>query len=418
VSAAVSILLLVATLAVAIAAPRRLPEAAVAVPAAVIAVLCGLISLPAAWAETVRLAPTVGFLAAILALAHLSDAEGVFSWLGAVMSRLAAGRPHRLLGVVFTAAALTTAVLSLDATVVLLTPVVFSTATLMRARPKPHVYACTHLANSASLLLPVSNLTNLLAYHSSGLSFGSFAVLMALPWLVVIAVEYLVFRRFFDTDLNAPARTTSQPVGRPPIFAIAVLAACLVGFAIAGPLSVDPAVVAGIGALVLLVRRLVSRKEPALRTVRQVVVEANPLFCLFVLGLGVVVAAVSRHGLGDLLTAVFPSGDGILALLAAAAVAAVLANLVNNLPAALLLIPVAAGHPGLLLAVLIGVNVGPNLTYVGSLATLLWRRILRARDAGPAMGEFLRLGALTVPAALVGSVCALWLSLQLTGLGG
>lgn len=168
----------------------------------------------------------------------------------------------------------------------------------------------------------------------------------------------------------------------------------------------------------LLVRRLVRRKEPALRTIRQVVVEANPLFCLFVLGLGIVVAAVSRHGLGDVLAAVFPSGNGILALLLAAAVAAVLANLVNNLPAALLLIPVATGRPGLLLAVLIGVNVGPNLTYVGSLATLLWRRILRARDAGPAMGEFLRLGALTVPAALVGSVCALWLSLKLTGLGG
>lgn len=179
----ISILLLVATLAVAIAAPRRLPEAAVAVPAAIVAVLFGLIPLGDAWAETVRLAPTVGFLAAILALAHLSDTEGVFSWAGAAMSRLAAGRPHRLLGVVFAVAALTTAVLSLDATVVLLTPVVFSTATLMRARPKPHVYACTHLANSASLLLPVSNLTNLLAYHRSGLSFGALLCLWrSLGW--------------------------------------------------------------------------------------------------------------------------------------------------------------------------------------------------------------------------------------------
>ncbi|GAA1665738.1 ArsB/NhaD family transporter [Fodinicola feengrottensis] len=411
-------MLLVATLAVAIAAPRRVPEAAVAVPAAAVAVLAGLLPATAAWTETLRLAPTVGFLVAILLLAHLSDTEGIFRWAGAAMSRIAAGRPQRLLAVVFGVAALTTAVLSLDATVVLLTPVVFSTATLMRARPKPHVYACTHLANSASLLLPVSNLTNLLAYRTSGLSFAAFAVLMALPWLVVIGVEYAVFRRFFDTDLSSPARATQQPVGRPPVFAIVVLGGCLLGFATAGPLGVDPAIVAGAGAVVLLVRRLFVRTEPPVRTVWKAILEANPLFCLFVLALGIVVAAVSRHGLGALLAAVFPSGDSLVALLLAAAVAAVLANLVNNLPAALLLIPVAAGHPGLLLAVLLGVNVGPNLTYVGSLATLLWRRILRAREAGPAMGEFLRLGALTVPTALVAGVCALWLSLQLTGLGG
>jgi arsenical pump membrane protein len=92
-------------------------------------------------------------------------------------------------------------VLSLDATVVLLTPVVFATAAGLRLRPKPHVYACTHLANTASLLLPVSNLTNLLAFRASGLSFARFGALMALPWLAAIAVEWLVLRRFFASDL-------------------------------------------------------------------------------------------------------------------------------------------------------------------------------------------------------------------------
>jgi arsenical pump membrane protein len=77
----------------------------------------------------------------------------------------------------------TTAVLSLDTTVVLLTPVVFATAARLDIRAQPHVYACTHLANSASLLLPVSNLTNLLAFAATGLAFGHFAALMALPWL-------------------------------------------------------------------------------------------------------------------------------------------------------------------------------------------------------------------------------------------
>ena len=100
-------------------------------------------------------------------------------------------------------AAVTTAVLSLDATVVLLTPVVFATAARLEVRARPHVYACTHLANSASLLLPVSNLTNLLAFAASGLAFGHFAALMAVPWLAAIGVEYAVFGRFFASDLNA-----------------------------------------------------------------------------------------------------------------------------------------------------------------------------------------------------------------------
>ena len=92
---------------------------------------------------------------------------------------------------------------------------------------------------------------------------------------------------------------------------------------------------------------------------------------------------------------------------------AILANLVNNLPATLLLVPVAAaGGHGAVLAVLIGVNIGPNLTYVGSLATLLWRRVLRAEDTDVELGEFLRLGALTVPAALVAATVLLWLALE------
>ena len=99
-----------------------------------------------------------------------------------------------------------------------------------------------------------------------------------------------------------------------------------------------------------------------------------------------------------------------------ALVAAVLANLVNNLPATLMMLPAVAGQgAGPVLAALIGVNVGPNLTYAGSLATLLWRRLLRHRAAEPELGEFLRLGALTVPPALIGGVLALWVGVRLTG---
>src|SRR6476659_2293531 len=121
----------------------------------------------------------------------------MFAALGALMALRSRGRHVRLLAMVFLVAAATTAVLSLDATVVLLTPIVFATAARLRTNSRPHVYACTHLANSASLLLPVSNLTNLLAFRASGLSFTRFGALMALPWAVAIAVEWFAFRGVF-----------------------------------------------------------------------------------------------------------------------------------------------------------------------------------------------------------------------------
>ena len=121
-----------------------------------------------------RLAATVGFLVAILVFGRLCAAFGVFSYLGAQAQRASRGRATRLLPLVVALAALVTAVLTLDATVVLLTPVVLATTARMRVRSRPHVFACLHLANSGSLLLPVSNLTNLLAYAASGLTFARF----------------------------------------------------------------------------------------------------------------------------------------------------------------------------------------------------------------------------------------------------
>jgi arsenical pump membrane protein len=113
---------------------------------------------------------------------------------------------------------------------------------------------------------------------------------------------------------------------------------------------------------------------------------------------------------------VVPAGSGLLALLGIAAVAAVLANIVNNLPATLVLLPLtAASGPAAILAVLIGVNIGPNLTYVGSLSNLLWRRVLRRYDVPAPVGEYTRLGLCTVPTALVIAVLALWASVRLLG---
>ncbi|WP_393101841.1 arsenic transporter [Streptomyces sp. LN325] len=408
-----SVVLLAAVLVCAVVRPFGWPEAVVAVPAALLVMATGAISWEHAREEAAHLGPVIGFLAAVLVLARFCDDEGLFHACGAWMARWAAGRPRRLLTAVFALASAITAVLSLDATIVLLTPVVFATAARMGARPKPHVYACTHLSNTASLLLPVSNLTNLLAFTASGLSFTRFAALMVLPWLVAIGAEYVVFRRFFARDLAAAA---PQPtLDEPPelaLFALVTGGCTLAGFVVASAVGIDPAWSAAAGALVLAVRAMVRGRATVLTVVRA----TAPAFLAFVLALGVVVRAVVDNGLSDALDRILPAGSGLPALLGIAALAAVLANLINNLPAVLVLLPLAAtSGSGAVLAVLLGVNIGPNLTYAGSLATLLWRRIVHQHEHGVDLKEFTRLGLIAVPAALVPAVLALWTSLHVIG---
>ena len=404
---------LAVVLAFAMVRPHGWPEAVVAVPAAALLIAFGVVPLPDAAAEVGRLLPVVGFLAAVLVLAQLCDDEGLFRAAGAAMARTNNGSARQLLAKVFVIGAATTAVLSLDATVVLLTPVVLATTRALGVPARPHAYATAHLANTASLLLPMSNLTNLLAFTATGLSFHHFTAIMAPSWLAAVAVEFLLLRWLFARDLAVePKPEPSTDTARVPVFVLVVLALTLIGFAVTSMLGFSPAWAALAGAVVLGVRALARRET----SIAGIAAAADVPFLVFVLCLGVVVDGLMLNGLEAAMRDVLPTGDTLPALLGIAAVAAVLSNVVNNLPAVLVLLPlVATSGPAAVFAILIGVNIGPNLTYVGSLANLLWRSVVR-RDIPAGFGEFSRVGLLTTPATLVAGVLGLWAGTRLFGL--
>ncbi len=394
--------------------PRGWPEAVAAVPAAALLIATGVVSWDDALAEVNELLPVVGFLAAVLVLAKLCDDEGLFHAAGVAMARRSGGEPRRLLGTVFVIAATTTAVLSLDATVVLLTPVVLATARTLGMPSRPHAYATAHLANTASLLLPVSNLTNLLAFSAAGLTFAHFSAVMALPWLLAIGVRIPVAALVLSARTARGADRRGRPRHPPSCrsSSSSSSALTLAGFAGTSLLGVSPAWAALAGAVVLGVRGLAQRRS----TLAGIAGAANVPFLAFVLCLGVVVTAVMHHGLDDAMRDVLPTGTTLPALLGIAVVAALLSNVVNNLPAVLVLLPLVAGAgPAAVLAVLVGVNVGPNLTYPGSLSNLLWRSVVHRDGLSAGFVEFSRVGLCTVPATLLVAVLGLWAGIQLFG---
>jgi arsenical pump membrane protein len=408
----VAVVALVAMLAVAFAHPPEWVEAAVAASAASVLLALGAVEPDVARAQVLELLPVVGFLMAILVVASLCAAEEVFSAVGAMVADRARGRPVRTLAITFGTAAAVTAALSLDATVVLLTPVVVAAAGSALVDARPATYACVRLANSASLLLPVSNLTNLLALPHLDLDFHTFALLMAPVWLVVLAVEYAGHRLFFRRELAAPH--APHPTGplEPrslPGAPVAYVCAMLLGFAVASPLGVPPFWVAAATALLLAAHAL---RRGRVR-VREVLHATHASFAVFVLGLGVVVAALADGGLADVVRRALPHDATLPSLLVIALLATVLANAVNNLPATLLLVPLVAPLGTVaVLAALVGLNVGSGLTYPGSLANLLWRRSLVRHTAPgsprPSARTFHALALLVTPPALVAAVVVLW----------
>lgn len=384
-----------------VAAILHLPwrwEAAVAVAGTLVVLATGLVDLDAATDAVRELLPVVVFLVTILVVSEVCARAGLFAAAAALVGRASRGRPRRLLLGVFVLAALVTTVLSLDATVVLLTPIVVGAAATLGSSDRPGAFACLRMANSASLLLPVSNLTNLLALPHLELDFVGFASRMAPVLLVVLVVEYAGLRLLFRRELTAPLREHHDLEGPPvPVVPAVVVALMLAGFVVLSRWGLAPAWASSAAALALVgwagVRRLVRPRD--------VVAAGHPSFALLVLALGVVVAAVAAGFLGDLVSDLVPSGTSFAALLVVAVLATALSALLTNLSATILLVPLVAPlGTTAVLAALLGLNIGSGLTWTGSLANLLWRRTLVHSGRQVTTAAFHRVSLTITPVSL------------------
>jgi arsenical pump membrane protein len=362
-----------------------------------LAVATGLLPAHDALSLTRSVAPVLAFLLGITVLAELADRAGVFSAAARLAARAGRGSTRRLFLLMAALAALTTVFLSLDTTAVLLTPVVLTLADDAALDPLPFALLAVWLANTASLLLPVSNLTNLLAIGRLHLSSTAFATHLGAPEAVAVVVPVLLLWARFRGSL---AGTYRLAPARPPtdrtLFVVGCLACAVIGPAVLAGVTPWQVALPAAGALAAVTAW---RDREAIRA------HLVPWrLILLVEGLFLVVSAAGRHGLDHLLADA--AGHGVLR---SAAVGAAASNAVNNLPAYLALARVAHGQLQLF-GVLLGTNVGPLITVYGSLATLLWRERCAARGLRIGAGQFARLGALLVPALVV----ATWGALVLT----
>jgi arsenical pump membrane protein len=383
--------------------PFRLNEAWFAAGGAVALVLVGALSPHEAGAALARGLDVYLFLIGMMALAEFARGEGVFDWIASRAVRAAGGSRGRLLLLVYGAGVLTTAFLSNDATIVVLTPAVLAALARTDAAPEPYVFACALVANAASFVLPISNPSNLVFFneHMPHLAawFSSFALASVASVVLTYAALALVFRRAVR-----PALVLDDGVAPPPRSLASVV---LIGSAVAlvvtsmrsGPLGLTAF---ALGALALVLAATRDRRAP-LAIARGV---AWPVV-IFAAGLFVIVDALDAAGVATLPRALFAWAAHEAAPVAQAGVAVAAAfasNVVTNLPVGLDLGKYAgAAHPpsALSAAALVGVNAGPNFTVNGSLATFLWLAILRRAGVRITPLRFAAVGCIVTPPALL-----------------
>jgi arsenical pump membrane protein len=366
----------------------------------IIALLVGIFPADQALAVADRVWPILLFVVAVTVVAELASKAGLFDVVAARLARLARGRTVWLWALVVALATVATAFLSLDTTAVLLTPVVVAMAVARKLDPLPFAFVTVVLANTASLVLPVSNLTNLLASDAlGGHDPVAFLSLLGPSALIAIAVSVVVLTAVFlrrlpkrYADAMPPAVADRVLLRVSAVVTVALLPLLVIGL--------DPWMPALAAAVVLV-------GVFAWRAPRALGIRLVPWSLLvFAGGLFLAVGALEALGIGRITSVLAGSGDDLVSLWQLAGVGALAANGINNLPAYLAMESVA-GSPVRLAALLIGVNAGPIVTPWASLATLLWHDRLVAAGVEVRWSRFVVLGAVIAPVILVLAVLPL-----------
>ncbi|MCG7324967.1 MULTISPECIES: arsenic transporter [unclassified Achromobacter] len=388
--------------------PWRLPEYVWATAGAVALVALGL--LPAAKAGSAILEGTdvYLFLIGMMLVAEVARQAGLFDWVAVAAADHAAGSARRLFDLVFLVGTVVTVLLSNDATAVVLTPAVYAVARVVGAPPLPYLYVCAFIANAASFVLPISNPANLVVFGDRMPALGPWLAHFALPSVLAIGSTYVTLRLVFRDDLRQPLKA-SPPL--PPMtwplrmaaLGVAITAGTLLITSALGHRLGLPTLIAGCVSAALVLA--VSRSGP-LRLIKGVAWGVLPLVAgLFVLVEGMAASGVLQD-LADLMRGL--SADA--ALWAGGVGAALSGNVINNLPAGLMagtLARMADLSSTANAALLIGIDLGPNLSVSGSLATLLWLLAVRREGMHISALSFLRLGVLVMPPALILALGAL-----------
>lgn len=385
--------------------PRRWPEAVWAVAGALLLVAFSLLPWQRAVSAVAQGTDVYLFLTGMMLLAELARSEGLFDWLAALATRCARGSGQRLFALIYLVGTVVTVLLSNDATAVVLTPAVYAAARSARAAPLPLLFVCAFIANAASFVLPISNPANLVVFGSQLPPLGAWLSRFLLPSIASVAATFVVLWLAQRRALLAPI-ATDVPLPTLPgggrLAAAAIMATALVllmANALGWPLGAPTFLCGGLAAAVVLAR---ARRAPG-RLLAGVHWSILPL----VAGLFVLVAGLEQTGLLRTISSALQAYSHQTASGAAWCAGigvAVAANGLNNLPVALIARYTAANtadHAALGNALLIGVDLGPNLAVTGSLATILWLSALRREGQHVSAVTFLRLGLLVMPPALL-----------------
>lgn len=384
--------------------PFKLPEAVWAVTGAVLLLVFGLMPIGAAVAAISKGTDVYLFLIGMMLLSETARRVGLFDWIATHAVRQARGSTRRLFALVFAVGTVVTIFLSNDATAVVLTPAVYGAAKKAEADPLPMLFAYALIANAASFVLPISNPANLVLYGGQMPPLGDWLASFALPSLLSICATFVMLRfverKALAGDCVAELESeTLSSGGASALAGIAVTAILLIAMSALDQDLGLPTCLAGIATTAFVCLRGRRSPVPILSAISWAVL---PL----VAGLFVLVEALRRTGVVDVLAATLVAATNHAPTATAAVAGTILAfgsNVVNNLPAGLIAsTTIAQAHSPKVVtdALLIGVDLGPNLSITGSLATILWLTAIRREGEDVSFWRFLKVGAAVMPPAL------------------